>query len=245
MSFEGEAPENKTWLAAVLGNTHVRWGWFRGQKLLKVECFPAEQELTWPEDVEVWLAPVGRGFPPAGQVRVLQLQDIPLGNLYPSLGVDRALALWAGGIQYGWPCLVIDAGTALTLTGGDEKGSLVGGAILPGLGLQARSLHTQTARLPQVDWHPHLSLPCRWARETSAAIYSGIAYTLLAGLQEFIADWRRRFPQGSVLLTGGDGQWLYAQLQQRQGDPDLHWDPHLVLRGIAHCRQLHLLNSAS
>jgi type III pantothenate kinase len=227
------------WLAAVLGNTHVRWGWFAGETLIKVEQFPTHQPLAWPEETELWLAAVGSApLPPRSPwVHCLELSQVPLRDPYPSLGLDRALALWAAGIRYGWPCLVIDAGTALTLTGADPEGSLVGGAILPGLGLQAQALADHTARLPKVQWDPADPLPPRWARDTVAAIHSGILHTLLAGLREFLADWRRRFPQGPLLLTGGDGKLLYPHL--RPLDPELRWDPHLVLWGIASCRQLH------
>lgn len=243
MSFEGEIPVDpaaELWLAAVLGNTHVRWGWFQDQTLLKVELFSAQQPLPWPDQTELWLAVVGSAPVPTGSdgVHRLQLQDVPLGNLYPSLGLDRALALWAAGIHYGWPCLVIDGGTALTLTGADRAGSLVGGAILPGLGLQTQALSDHTARLPKIDWDPDLALPPRWANDTPTAICSGILYTVLAGVQSFIADWRQRGSDGPVLLTGGDGEWLYSQLQNSGTDPNLHWDPHLVLRGIAQCRRL-------
>ncbi len=241
---EREPHRCREWLAAVLGNTHVRWGWFQEQTLVQVECFSAQQGLSWPENTEIWLATVGSAPLPPGSpwIHRLQLSDVPLGNLYPSLGLDRALALWAAGIHYGWPCLVIDAGTALTLTGGNQSGSLVGGAILPGLGLQAQALSDHTARLPKVRWDPDSPLPPRWARDTPTAIRSGIVYTLLAGLQDFIANWRLTFPEGPVLLTGGDGEWLYPHLQNT--DPELRWDPDLVLRGIAQCRQLnHSLQS--
>lgn len=149
------------WLAAVLGNTHVRWGWFAGENLVKVEQFPTHQPLAWPEETELWLAAVGSApLPPASPwVHCLELSQVPLRDPYPSLGLDRALALWAAGIRYGWPCLVIDAGTALTLTGADPEGSLVGGAILPGLGLQAQALADHTARLPKVQWDPADPLP--------------------------------------------------------------------------------------
>ncbi|MGQ9838473.1 MAG: pantothenate kinase [Cyanobacteriota bacterium] len=238
MNFEAGAD---LWLAATLGNTHVRWGWFQGQTLVQVEQFPAQQGLSWPENTEIWLAQVGSTPLPTGRVHLVQLLDIPLPNLYPSLGLDRALTLWTAGIHYGWPCLVIDAGTALTLTGADCSGSLVGGAILPGLGLQAQSLQEHTARLPKVKWHPHQGLPCRWANDTDTAIRSGILYTLLAGLQDFITDWRQSFPEGPVLLTGGDGKWLYSHLHNRAVDANLRWDPHLVLQGIAQYRQLQQL----
>ena len=231
--------EADRWLAAVLGNTHVRWGWFAGETLVKVEQFPAHRPLSWPEETELWLAAVGSAPLPPGSpwVHCLELAQVPLRDPYPGLGLDRALAVWAAGIHYGWPCLVIDAGTALTLTGADAEGSLVGGAILPGLGLQAQALADHTARLPKVEWDPAQPLPPRWARDTGAAIHSGILHTLLAGLRDFIADWRRRFPQGPLLVTGGDGELLYPHLCSL--DAELRWDPHLVLRGIAGCRQLH------
>jgi len=44
----------------------------------------------------------------------------------------RALAVLGAGKKYGFPCLVIDAGTALTFTGVDRDKKLVGGAIDPG-----------------------------------------------------------------------------------------------------------------
>lgn len=137
MSFEEGADLNashccREWLAAVLGNTHVRWGWFVEETLVKVERFPAHQPLSWPQQTELWLAPVGSApLPPASPwVHQLELSQVPLRDPYPGLGLDRALALWAAGIHYGWPCLVIDAGTALTLTGADCDGSLVGGGDL-------------------------------------------------------------------------------------------------------------------
>lgn len=50
--------------------------------------------------------------------------------------------------------LVIDAGTALTFTAADADQRLVGGAILPGLGLQRSSLAQKTATLPRVELLP-------------------------------------------------------------------------------------------
>lgn len=248
MSFEGAAhadPAAELWLAVVLGNTHVRWGWFQDQTLIKVDLFPAQQPLPWPDNTELWLAAVGAAPVPTGSpdIHRLQLQDVPLENLYPTLGLDRALALWAAGIHYGWPCLVIDAGTALTLTGADKVGSLVGGAILPGLGLQAQALSEHTAQLPNIAWDPGSPLPPRWATDTPAAIRSGIVYTVLAGVRSFIADWRQDFPESAVIWTGGDGAWLHQALGSR--DPQLIWDPDLVLKGIAQCRRINKLRGNS
>jgi len=152
-------------------------------------------------------------------LRLLTLGDIPLGQTYPTLGHDRALALWGAGCEYGWPVVVIDGGTALTLTGADGQGNLVGGAILPGLGLQWQSLGQNTAQLPRIppgDWADRaLILPPRWARNPQEAIASGILYTLLAGLREFIAQWQEQYPHSPVVCTGGDSPLLAQGWMQR------------------------------
>jgi type III pantothenate kinase len=145
------------------------------------------------------------------RVKQLTLADIPLLNLYPTLGIDRALAIFGAGEKYGYPVLAIDGGTALTFTGVDNRLSLVGGAILPGLRLQFRSLHTGTAALPELELPA--TLPARWSNNTSDAIASGILSTITAGIKDFILDWDRLFPYSSILFTGGDGEILVSYLQ--------------------------------
>ena len=44
--------------------------------------------------------------------------------------------------------MVVDCGSAMTFTAGDERGKLAGGAILPGVRLQLAALGTSTAQLP-------------------------------------------------------------------------------------------------
>ena len=44
--------------------------------------------------------------------------------------------------------MVVDCGSAMTFTAGDERGRLAGGAILPGVRLQLAALGTSTAQLP-------------------------------------------------------------------------------------------------
>lgn len=139
----------------------------------------------------------------------LQLQDVPLGGMYPTLGIDRALAVWGAGTQVGWPVLVIDAGTALTLTGAGADQCLVGGAILPGVRLQLQALSQQTAALPLV---PAEDVVPRWAMQTEQAILSGVLYTIVAGLRDFTENWWQRFPESQVMLTGGDSQILFKYL---------------------------------
>ncbi len=156
-----------------------------------------------PSQTAIWLQ--------LDRVKQLTLADIPLLNLYPTLGIDRALAIFGAGENYGYPILVIDGGTALTISGVDERHSFVGGAILPGLRLQFRSLYTGTAALPELALPA--TLPVRWSNNTSDAIFSGILSTITAGIKDFILDWDRLFPDSSILFTGGDGEILISYLQ--------------------------------
>jgi type III pantothenate kinase len=166
----------------------------------------------------------------------IMLGQIPIVGLYPTLGIDRALAL-LGAIQtLGAPTLVIDAGTALTFTGVDAKARLVGGAILPGLQLQMRSLHEHTA-LPLLraqNLTQDSTLSPRWALSTPEAIKSGILYTLLAGLQDFVADWLQQFPESAIVITGGDRLLLLNLLQQHfpQIAAAIKLDANLIFWGI-------------
>lgn len=249
--------ESQTWLALAIGNSRSHWGWFDRTDLLqawdtvhlsadrirelaidqtgwqRLPDFPAiaaPPELwlvsTVPEQTNLW-----RSYP---HLHAIALTDIPLGNLYPTLGIDRALAAWGAGQQFGFPVLLIDGGTALTLTGIDAANELVGGAILPGLRLQWRSLTQSTATLPEV--FEAGGLPDRWATNTPDAIRSGVIHSVVAGLQGFIADWRREFSQSAIAITGGDGALLHQILTQLAPAMPIFHQPHLLLESIARLR---------
>jgi type III pantothenate kinase len=167
-------------------------------------------------------------------LRLITLEDVPLGGMYPTLGIDRALAVWGAGISWGFPTLVIDAGTALTFTGADNHQSLVGGAILPGLGLQFASLRQKTGQLPLLETGLMTSLPPRFAMNTLDAIQSGVIYTLLSGIKDFIEAWWRLFPNSQIVMTGGDSNLLKNYLYQQFPDTAerLIVDNNLIFQGI-------------
>ncbi|HLO85835.1 MAG TPA: pantothenate kinase [Nostocaceae cyanobacterium] len=138
------------------------------------------------------------------QLKLITLDQIPLKGIYPTLGSDRALALWGAGKTWGFPILVIDAGTALTFTGADVNQTLIGGAILPGFNLQLSSLGQKTGQLPLLETSQIIDLPPRFALNTQAAIYSGVIYILLSGIKDFIENWLNFHPESKIVLTGGD-----------------------------------------
>ena len=230
-------------LALMIGNSRLHWGFFSADGLVYnwdsyylpidtiqqlAQCKSLEQifELLSPSPsspslpssphspLPIFLASVvptqtllWQSYP---NVRILTLENVPLQELYPTLGIDRALCLYGAASVWGFPMLVIDAGTALTFTGADKNQNLVGGAILPGLGLQFSTLAQKTGQLPYVETQ---SLPKRYALSTAEAIQSGVIYTLLAGIKDFVGAWWQDFPESKVALTGGDRILLSSYLQ--------------------------------
>lgn len=205
-------------LCLMIGNSRLHWAWFRDQTIIKLwhtEHFKQKlQPPKLPPNITLYVASV---VPQQTELcqqyyqpTILNLSQIPINNLYATMGIDRALALWGAGIKYGFPCLVIDTGTALTFSGINDNNYFIGGAILPGLGLQLQTLFTKTAALPEVILTDNL--PTLWAKNTEDAIISGVVYSLLAGIQLFINNWLDSFPNSNIIITGGDSDKLLTYL---------------------------------
>ncbi|MEB3121385.1 MAG: pantothenate kinase [Snowella sp.] len=224
------------WLALMIGNSHLHWSYFEQNILIKTWQTNHDSITNFPENILLYLASVvpkqTEFFLEYPALKLIQLTDIPLKKLYPTLGIDRALAVLGSGETYGFPSLVIDGGTALTFTGVNQDRELIGGAILPGLGLQFQSLSVKTAALPRL--HLPQSLPNRWAINTEDAIASGILYTLLTGITSFIEDWLKQFPNSKIIFTGGDGARLLSYLNEIYPDiaNDCKFDPNLIFWGM-------------
>ena len=174
-------------------------------------------------------------------LRLITLEDVPLEGMYPTLGIDRALAVWGAGISWGFPTLVIDTGTALTFTGVDDNKCLIGGAILPGLGLQLSTLGQKTGQLPLLETSLMTTLPPRFATNTLEAIQSGIIYTLLSGIKDFIEAWWGLFPNSQIVMTGGDSKVLNNYIYQQFPDiaTRLIVDNNLIFQGIGNIWKYH------
>ncbi len=204
--------------------------------------FLASCEASTPAMIELYCASVvpqqtalWQSYPNFHEVH---LAELPLQNQYPTLGIDRALNLLGAGDRYGWPVLVIDAGTALTFTAGTSNGAshrLLGGAILPGLALQFQALSQATAALPQLPLPSEL--PPRWSTATVSAIQGGVVLGALATIRDFIAQWHRQKPSGRVVLTGGDGPDLFTWLTTEKTVSELSQDANLMFWGLHAYRQ--------
>jgi type III pantothenate kinase len=249
------------WLALAIGNSRLHWAYFDDQELQQTwhtAYFTptadwrktAQPDWLIPANVPLYLAsvvPAQTGEWQPFVQRILTLADVPLKGLYPTLGIDRALAALGAGETYGYPLLLVDAGTALTFTGINADRQLVGGAILPGLRLQWQALHQGTAALTdfRADFQADLKSVNRWATNTEEAIASGILHSTLAGIRDFYLDWQRQFPETTLVITGGDGKILYLFLhsdeKQQYVLKSLKHSPDAIFRGMSVvCKQPNL-----
>jgi type III pantothenate kinase len=153
------------------------------------------------------------------------------------VGVDRLLDAVAANLLRSpdQPAIIIDSGTATTVNAVSAGGVFEGGAILPGLALQARSLHEYTALLPLVDVQSLAANPVgAVGRNTHGAIKSGIWFGQVGAIRELTARFANSFGRPPLLLvTGGMGRWLTPALGE-----EFRFEPDLALRGLAFVAQL-------
>lgn len=153
-------------------------------------------------------------------------EDGGVRNLYEppqQLGSDRWAALIGARARVNDACLVVSAGTAVTIDALNENGEFLGGFILPGRRLMQDSLVSGTHALENAAGHA-VDFP----RNTADAMASGIAVALASTVQsgyQRLASVSQSKPV--CLLTGGDAEWLSGQLPF-----GVIIAPRLVLEGL-------------
>jgi type III pantothenate kinase len=119
-----------------------------------------------------------------------------------ALGSDRLVAMVGAKARYGAPALIIDLGTATTFNALDAAGDFVGGAIAPGLNIQAEALHQFTAKLPRVEIGPP---PHALATNTRDALRSGLFFGYVGLVEGLVARLQKEMgtPRARAIATGG------------------------------------------
>jgi type III pantothenate kinase len=155
-----------------------------------------------------------------------------IGYRRPSeLGADRvAAALGARAVLSGRDAIIVDCGTATTVTALRRDGTLVGGAIIPGAGLWSEILAARTAQLPRAAQRRPRGAIGRSPREAIAAGafvgQAGAIRELVARIRsEAFPRARGRRPPGVIATGGGAADLASEGLFDRI-------DAALVLRGL-------------
>jgi type III pantothenate kinase len=128
-----------------------------------------------------------------------------------TLGIDRMVLAAGATLQFpNQNRLVIDAGTCVTFDFIDESNNYLGGAIAPGLRLRYESLHNYTAKLPLLALEDPKDLI---GKSTAESIHSGVANGLVYEIDGFIDEYRVRYSNFIIILTGGDTEFLAKRLK--------------------------------
>ena len=142
-----------------------------------------------------------------------------------TIGADR-LALIAGAVHL-FPKqhnLVIALGSCITYNFCNKFHEFLGGGISPGLEMRLKSLNYYTAKLPLVKASSNAPLI---GYDTATNIQSGVVLGMVHEMDGFIDEYRQKFDNFNVLLTGGDMVYLASHLKNK-----IFADPDLIFKGL-------------
>lgn len=224
----------KTSLLAVdSGNTHVKWGLHDGRDWLKqgvvVQGDPegkALLEREWQDlrepgcivvssvagmQAKADLSELFSRWRAEPQWIIAAAYQCGVRNYYADptqLGSDRWAALVAAWELQRQGCLVVDAGTAMTVDALSDTGEFLGGIITPGFDLMRQTLTENIASLKSDG-----GKLCDYPDSTGDAIYSGAVQALAGGVERMAALLTTTLGHPpDCIVTGGGAQQLQPRL---------------------------------
>lgn len=141
------------------------------------------------------------------------------------LGADLAAGAVGALDKYPMPCVIIDMGTATTLSVLDENGAFRGGAIAAGIRSTLDALSTNTAQLPFINLQAPDSVI---GSNTVSSMQSGLilgAAAMLDGMIDRIAE--EIGEPASVVATGGLAEMVVENCRR-----EIIIDNNLLLDGL-------------
>lgn len=243
-----------TLLAVDVGNTRSKWGVFGSDGELKTHGVVATGALATLQPSPAWagcrravISNVAGEQAKIALDRLLDGMDIHylrssaaacgVRSLYRNpaqLGTDRWAALIAAWHHYHGPCVVVSAGTAVTIDAlgqdaGSNGGVFLGGYILPGLSLMQQSI---ADKAPGVNMGEGTLQD--FPANTADALYSGSLHAIVGAVRALVAKLTmhgRESPK--IVIAGGDAEAIYELLAQDGGlAARLAIADNLVLQGL-------------
>ncbi len=141
------------------------------------------------------------------------------------VGTDLIVGAVAGVKLYGAPLMIVDMGTATTISVIDENRSFRGGCICPGVRISLEALTSRTAQLPGIS----LDAPkCAIGKNTVECMRSGVmlgAAAMLDGLLDRMEE--EMGTKMPVVATGGISQFVISLCKR-----SIIYDKNLLLKGL-------------
>ncbi len=141
------------------------------------------------------------------------------------LGADLAAGAVGAVAAYSLPCIVIDMGTASTVSVIDKNGCFIGGAIAAGVRLTLKALSENTAQLPSI----HISAPnSAIGSNTVDCMRSGLVFGTAAMLDGLIERMETELGQpATVVATGGLSREIIKHCKR-----EINYSENLLLEGL-------------
>ena len=154
---------------------------------------------------------------------------LPINNHYLSiktLGKDRlAGVIGANGLFPNNNCLVIDAGSCITIDLIDKEKNYYGGSISLGLNMKYKALNTFTVSLPLLN--DNFCEEKLIGVNTESSIRSGVLNGTIMELKGFIDYYTKEYSDLKIIFTGGDSKILQSYFKEKT-----ILEEHLVLMGL-------------
>lgn len=142
-----------------------------------------------------------------------------------TMGSDLVVGAAAALAMHAPPLIIIDMGTATTMTVIDREARVLGGAIIPGVGISLEALASGTSQLPHIS----LDAPKKCiSTDTIEAMRSGSVYGTAAMLDGMIARMEDELGESAtVIATGGLGGIVIPHCRR-----EVIYEKNLLLNGL-------------
>lgn len=142
------------------------------------------------------------------------------------LGSDQAVDAVAAINQYPVPLIVIDMGTATTISVVDKNKNYLGGLIMTGMGVAADALIQRTAQLPKIDFERPASVI---GRNTIDCMKSGALYSNACAIDGIIQHIEEELGEPCTAVATGGLAPVVIPLCRRK----IHVNSDLLISGLA------------
>jgi type III pantothenate kinase len=123
-------------------------------------------------------------------------------------------------------CVIVDAGTAITIDCCNDAGEFIGGAIAPGAKMMLDTLHEKTAKLPTVTLEKPKGA---YGTDTRQAMLHGVYHGIRGMVKELTENYATELGSWpEIIATGGDAKILFDSWELIHAIV-----PDLTLYGIA------------
>lgn len=212
-----------------IGNTRAKLALFNNRDLIELNTFKLQElpnalEKHKNEIKNAIISNVNQDIDPEVKNILSKSQFLPLNTSKlniaythykeSELGLDRKANAAKAVVQFkGENTLVIDAGSCITYDIINQQSEFLSGGISPGYTFRLKAMHQFTARLPYIEDSDSWDIKL-WALDTKTSMLRSCLQGIAAEINDQIDFFLEQFPDGKIVLTGGDCEKLQKLIKK-------------------------------